>query len=469
MTKTILKMTTAIVLSFGAPAFAEGPMVVTSAADSGEGSLRAALAAAQSATAPVQIVIAAKTDLRLQSGLVYAGTAPLTILGHGQTVLAEVDETILTASGGADLNVQNLMFRGPGGFDINNRADADGTAGKGIFVDVRDDETGTVSLSLSNVTVSDVASHGIHVSDCSLADSCGGGGGGAGEGSAASILVTLNNVTVDTAGSGSFDADGLRVDERGAGDITLIGRNVSFLRVGADGAELDEGQDGDVIVELHEARFVDNGGYCNPALLKAFMPKEDEAEFEQGQMAEDAIPGAVTGSPDDGCFEREVDLYEDGSVEAYEFGIDVDDGFDVDEAGAGSIRATLGGTEISGNLDEGLDFDEEGAGDIVLTLHGYKATGNADDAVKMSEADGGHVLGLVSDATITGNDGVGIVFEEEDAGDVYVALSGVTTAGNDDGDTGLEVVQEDDGQGLLTILSSNITDGSEVEGVAVAE
>jgi hypothetical protein len=65
------------------------------------------------------------------------------------------------------------------------------------------------------------------------------------------------------------------------------------------------------------------------------------------------IPGPVTGSPDDGCFERAVDTYDDGSVEEYEFAIDVDDGFDIDEAGPGSMFVTVTGSVMDGNLDEG--------------------------------------------------------------------------------------------------------------------
>ncbi|WP_439155839.1 hypothetical protein [Yoonia sp.] len=469
MTRNILCITSAIALFAAAPALAAGPITVTSNADSGDGSLRAALIAAETATAPVQIVMLTQDDLQLQSGLVYAGTAPVTIFGAGQTIATGLDITLLTSANGADLNIHDLTFRGPGGFDINTRADADGTAGKGVFIDVRDDQTGTVTLSLTNVTVADVANHGVHVSDCSLADSCGGGGGGAGEGSAASIIVTLNNVTVDNVGNGKFDADGLRVDERGPGDIRVTGQNVTFTRVGADGAELDEGQDGNVVVELSGARFVNNGGYCHPDILSAFMPSEDEGEFDEGQMAADAIPGPITGSPDDACFEREVDLYDDGSVEAYEFAIDVDDGFDVDEAGIGSIHGTLTGTEISDNLDEGLDFDEEDAGDIVISINGFDGSGNADDAIKMSEAGEGHVLGLIANAVLTANGGVGIVLEEEDAGDVYGTVTGVTTAGNDDGDLGLEAVQEDEGAGTMTVVASFITDGVEVEGVTLAD
>lgn len=469
MTKPTFKLTTAIALTLAAPALADGPVLVTSTADSGTGSLRAALEAAASATAPVQIAVAAEGDIEISSGLVYEGTQPLTLIGLGQTIMTGEDVTLLTSANGADMTIQSLDFVGPGGFSITARGDLDGSAGKGIFVDVRDDQTGTVALALTDVLVADVAGHGIHVSDCSLADDCGGGGGGAGEGSDSSILVTLNSVVVDNVGNGRFDADGLRVDERGAGDIRVVGNDIAFHLVGADGAELDEGQDGDVIVDIANASFTVNGAYCHPDLLGAFMPAEDEGEFEAGQTAEDAIPGPITGSPDDRCFEREVDLYDDGSVEAYAFGIDVDDGFDVDEAGPGSILATIRNTEINDNFDEGLDYDEEDAGSIVLTVLGFDGTGNTDDAIKMSEEGEGDVLAITGEADLINNGGVGAVFEEADEGNVVVLIGDVLTVGNDDGELGLEVVQEDDGAGALTIVASTFTDGVEYEGVDFSE
>ncbi len=414
-------------------------------------------------------MVAVEGDITLDGPLVYEGAAPLTIIGNGQTLSLSQNATILTAANGADLTVHGLTLSGPGGFDIENRGDTDGAAGKGIFVDVRDDQTGTVRLTLSDVTVEDTAGHGIHVSDCSLADDCGGGGGGAGEGSDASISVVLSNVIVQNVGYGRFDADGLRVDERSIGDISLAAVNASFIGVGADGAELDEGQAGDVIVHVTGGSFASNGGYCDPELLSAFMPAEPEGEFDEGAVHEADIPSPITGTPDDGCFEREVGTYDDGSVEEYEFSIDVDDGFDIDEAGDGSIRAVIIGASITNNLDEGLDYDEEGAGGMELTLIGTTASGNTDDAYKTSEEDEGAVIGTAIGLSATDNGGVGVVFEEEDGGDVAVAMIGGATSGNDDGETGVEIVQEDDGMGLATLIGADIADGSEIEGVDVSE
>ncbi|SIS59386.1 hypothetical protein SAMN05421759_101639 [Roseivivax lentus] len=453
---------------YAGPAQAQAPILVTTTADSGAGSLRAALAEAAAMDAPAQIIVTAAGDIAIDETLDYPGTAPLSIFGNGNSVTTAADVTLFSASNGADLTLRALHFAGPGGWSIENRADADGSAGKGIFVDVRDDQTGLVSLVLHDVSVSGVANHGIHVSDCSLADECGGGSGGGGEGSPASILVHLSDVRVEDAGNGKFDADGLRVDERAEGSVTFIAHRSVFTGVGADGVELDEGQAGDVIVEVTASAFNDNGAYCDPDLLASALPDPDEAEYEEGEVAEADIPGPVTGTLDDGCIEREVDLYEDGSVEAYAFGIDLDDGFDVDEAGDGSIHLVMDGSEIARNLDEGLDFDEEGAGGIVVSIVRSTATGNNDDGYKMSEEDAGDVTGTVLGSSAIGNGGVGAVFEEEGAGGVAVTIRDMVSYGNDDGETALEVVQEDDGAGSVDVSGGAMAEATEVEGATLS-
>ena len=445
-------------------AHARGAAVVTSAADSGPGTLRAALEEGAS-----RIVVPGRVgDIEIFTTLTYAGRAPLIITGSGQTVFTGENVTLLAVTDGADLTIRNLNFEGPGGFDIQNRGDLTGPAGKGIFVDVRDDQTGKVRVNLSRVSVKGVANHGIHVSDCSLADDCGGGSGGGGEGSPASIYLTCTNCKVEDAGNGRFDADGIRIDERGPGSIYAILRSSSFNGVGADGVEVDEGNDGGVHITAIRSDFSGNGGYCDPALLASFLPDPDEAEFDESEQVTEAdIPGPVTGSPDDRCFEREVDLYDSGFVEAYEFAIDVDDGIDGDEAGDGSLWVLMVNSTIDDNLDEGVDMDEEDAGDIVATYVASSADYNADDAFKHSEEGEGGVFGFVRASSALYNGGVGFVFEEEDDGDVQVYVRGTTTVGNDDGELGIEAVQEDDGAGVLSVRGSNITEdpGIEVDGV----
>jgi hypothetical protein len=131
--------------------------------------------------------------------------------GFGQMIIADGDFTLLSITNGADLSISNLSFKGIGGFS--------GTAkkgdGKGIFVDVPQGRTGTVHLDLKDVSVSGVAYHGAHVSDCTLeGDVCGASGGGEGIGSSASVEANLKRVSVSNVGYGKL----LRKFGSGKGD-----------------------------------------------------------------------------------------------------------------------------------------------------------------------------------------------------------------------------------------------------------
>lgn len=470
MKNHVYMLTTAAALGLGLVGTAAhaATLLVTNGNDAGDGSLRAALSVAADSSVASTIVLAHDGEVSLQSGLLYTGIAPVSIIGAGQVLRANGNFTLLSVTSGADLTITGLDLAGPGGFDINHRGNIDTPAGNGILLAVPAERVGTVALHLMDVSIRDVAGYGLHVSDCDLAQACGGGGGGAGGGSAASVAVFLSHVTIEATGGGRFDGDGLRVDERGAGDISLVARASRFAGNGADGVELDEGQDGDVTALILDSAFVDNGGYCAPDVMNAFLPEIDEAEFEDGAATQADVPGPDFGSPDDACLERAVDLYDSGAVQAYEIGLDLDDGFDIDEAGAGSVMVTLIRSTITGNLDEGLDFDEEDTGHIAAVILGTTASGNTDDGFKLSEADEGDITGLMRGAVARDNGGKGAVFEEEDAGDVDVTVIDGVSANNDDSDdTGLEVVQDDEGTGTLRITGSEIADGVDAEGVEV--
>lgn len=431
------------------------PIQVTNGNDSGEGSMRAALNAVAEGKAD-SVIVTSKDDIMINSTLTYTGQAPIAIYGNGQIIKTAKNTDLLAVSQGADLNISGLKFEGPGGFSIQNRGDLTGEAGKGIFVNLRDNQTGNLTVTLNDVEVSGVAYHGIHISDCDIAKDCGAGAGGEGGGSPASIAVNAYNLNIYNVGYGRVDGDGLRVDERNEGDILFTAHNSRFNKVGADGVELDEGQNGDVIVNVSNVDFSNNGGYCQKDLLQPLLPSPVEAEFKDGEMSADKVPAEITGSADDKCFEREVDLYASGSVEAYEFGIDFDDGFDIDEAGNGSIKTILYSSTIHNNLDEGLDFDEEGEGDIEITVIDSAASGNTDDGFKMTEEENGNLTALISSSHADKNGGKGIVLEAKGAGKVAALIENSTTANNDSGKkSGLKIK----GKGVITLKDSEITDG----------
>lgn len=393
--KSLAASVTAMALGLGAgPVLAAAPAMVTTNADSGPGSLRDALA-----SGATQVRIGpAVNNIMINSALVYDGTAPLRIIGNNTVVRASGDFNVLELTQGASLWAGNLTLVGPGGFEFGN----DGT-GKGLFIQVPNERTGTVNVNLFNVTVRDVANHGIHVSDCTLGDDCGAGSGGGGDGSPASINMTLQGVTVYNAGNGKFDADGVRVDERADGDINFTALGSRFLNAGADGVELDEGNDGDVWINVRLSRFNDNGAYCLPAPLDLAEPCVED---------------------DDG-----------------ELVLDLDDAFDVDEAGNGGVYGTIALSTVRGNLDEGLDFDEEGDGGMDVDVFGLDGFQNGDEAVKLSSAGAGDVYSELRGVVILENGNDGAEFETEDGdGEVHIKVGGSFIADNDS--EGIAAAQE---------------------------
>ena len=391
------------------------PTIVTTGSDSGPGSLREALTSGASF-----VVISDEiTQIEIDSPLVYSKKADLRIVGSGQTLLTDKDHTLLVVKQGANLSISNLDFRGAGDFNATSKGD-----GKGIVVNVPIERTGVVSLELENVSVYDVANHGIHISDCTLEDDCGSGGGGGGEGSPASIHARLTQVFVVGAGYGRFDADGVRIDERGLGSIVLAAKGSSFSEVGADGVELDEGGEGDVIVDVRDSSFTDNGAYC---VAVEADPELDPSCIEEGKL-------------------------------------DLDDGFDVDEAAQGSIYATFVNSSSVSNLDEGLDIDEQGAGDIVGDLVGIYSAENGDAGVKHSEEDGGDVTLEIRSISLLDNEDDGAQLESEDSGRIDVGVRDAFVAGSKK--KGLKIAQDDEDEaGTLELLDSDISDGIELTNV----
>ncbi|MEJ2258181.1 MAG: hypothetical protein P8X98_14545 [Woeseiaceae bacterium] len=400
---------------------AAGPSAkVINGNDNGPGSLRAALMSGAST-----IVIDPTVDLiDLEAPLYYNGTTPLTINGSGQTIdgFGLGLEAMLTISHGADLSVRNLTFDAGGGDEDGpwERLVNEG-GGKAIYVDIPADATGLVQLDLNNVTVLGTGNHGIHVSDCLLEtedggedpDSCGDGNSGEGEGSAASVSVRLNNVLVQRSGFGTQDADGVRVDERGYGDIYLSANNSTFDKVGADGIELDEGGYGSVYVDVRHVSFTENGEYC---LINEFVPGDD--------CDDDGDP-------------------------------DVDDGFDIDEEGPGSVVGKIRNVNVIENYDEGLDFDEAGPGGADLSFIDVTSIDNVDEGIKVSEEDEGDNRARLVNVYETGD----LEFEEAGDGSIEVSLN-ASWIGDD-----YKFVEENAGIVDLTINSSDIFDELEIEAV----
>ncbi|HJK96068.1 MAG TPA: hypothetical protein RMF84_02545 [Polyangiaceae bacterium LLY-WYZ-14_1] len=382
-----------------------GPSTVTTAAD-----LQDALDLAAMTEGPSIIYI--RGMVALDEPLVYMGSDDLQIRGLGNAYLVGPTTPIsepsnsgnrvgeptvgdaLQVMGGADLYIRNLGFKG--------------STGHGIYMELPGDASGQAMVDFYGVDFEDQGLSALWIEDQANA---------AGDiNSDASIYLALEKVTVtgtgfatdadggcpgasEDDGCGWADFDGIRINEGGDGGITMRFSNVRMNGNAGDGIEFDEKGPGDVAGTVINATFNENGS--------------------QPQFPED-----------------------------------LEDGFDIDEAGDGGIDISLLGVNINENIDEGLDLDEEGEGDIAVELLLVRANGNADDNIKLSEdAD-------LEDADLT---------DAEDTGGIEVNFVRVTANGAVDGD-GINL--EEFGGGTITgsIASSRINgnadDGLQAEQVA---
>lgn len=388
--------------------------LVTNGADSGPGSLRAALASG----ARKIFILRSVSEIAVQAPLEYSSSVPLNIVGSGQvirwdrTAVSAVapSDALLHVANGADLSLAGLSFQGLGGYSIETPG-----GGKGVFVEVPISREGQVNVTLNRVSVSDTGNHGVHIRDCPD-DDCSAGQGGGGAGSPASVVVRLSDVDVDGVGFGKQDADGIRIDDRGDGDIRLIVSGSVFTNIGADGIEADEGDDGSVLIAVRDSVFESNGAYCADI--------DGDGPFD---------PIALDPNCND-----------DGDP-------DVDDAFDIDEAGPGGISGAVINVDIINNFDEGLDFDAAGRGDdnaVNLDLINIYAAGNADEAIKVSEEGDASVRVRMTGIDVEGD----VEVEEEDAGDLAVSLR-LSTVGDD-----LKLSEEGAGVGTVKLRRTIVGD-----------
>jgi hypothetical protein len=193
-------------------------------------------------------------------------------------------------------------------------------------------------------------------------------------------------------------------------------------------------------------------------------------EFEDGEVQEADIRGSVTGSPDDGCFEREVELFDSGSVKDYEIGLDFDDGFDIDEARRGDFWSLIVDSSVKRNHDEGLDFGEEDAGNLKLGVWNAETNSNTDDGLKDIESEAGKLSALLAKLTSKDNGGYGADLRQSDEGTLTVNVDVSRTSGNnDDEDTGLKVDQRGSGKAALRVVASEIKGGPNAMNFEVTE
>jgi hypothetical protein len=410
---------------------------VTTAADQGDGSFRAAVETANADPSITRISFERGLGtVAITEPVSFTGSQAITIDGSGAVLdgagLA-AGESALVASGGGNLEVRDLTVRN--------------APGSGIAIEIPAASTGTLEFALIGVTAWGNGLHGAVIND--QVDP---GDTDNEAGSAAGLRVRVVGCRFESNGFGAGDQDGLRVNEGGPGSLTAEIRETVVTANGGDGIELDERGPGDVSFDVQHTRLTRNGAF-------------DPADLDDGMDVDEAQDGSVIG--------RFVQVVASDNYE---------EGLDINENHAGDMRIEMNQVEASRNREEGVDLEEDddfaGGGDLVAVLVNVTASGNTggDAGIKIRErGDGGVSSTIVNpvtnanaeagisvredaagslDASIIGaladgNGSHGIIYDENAAGDLNALLRATTSSNN--GASGVRAEQATPGAGILRI------------------
>ncbi len=419
-----------------------GTVWVTSSADGGSGSFRAALAEANANPRIGRIRFDRRIrSITLTSPLVYSGPQSLRIEGEKAELKAGglgAGQTALLADGGADLYL--------GGLTVRN------APGVGITVAVPAGRTGTIEVVLDEIRAFDNGLHGVLINDQSeyFSDP----NSTAETGSAASVSVKVWGSRFERNGFAAIDQDGLRVNEGGEGDLKAEIRNTVVLGNGGDGVELDERSNGSADFSVHRTDFLANGAF-------------DPADYDDGIDVDEAGAGNLVGEfvqvRANDNFEQGIDLNENdaGNLEVRmtrvwgsnnaEEGIEFEE--DDDFAGGGDLIATLVDVTANGNGaadgDAGLKLREKGEGNLRARIISPKTNENVIGGIQVREDSNGDLWAEIINAVATGNGADGIEFDENSGGNLDASVRRAHVTGNTD--AGIAATQATTGTGLLTI------------------
>jgi hypothetical protein len=197
--------------------------------------------------------------------------------------------------------------------------------------------TGTIRVILDRVTIADNKGHGVLVND-QVHPETEDGVQPVADGSAASLRVEVTGSSFLRNGYSVSDRDGLRVNEGGEGSLTFVARLSRSEDNAADGIELDERGAGDVTIDVKGVTLARNG-------------KFDPLDFDDGFDIDEYDDGSLLGT-----------VTETSSVDNFE------EGFDFNENNAGDFRVDMSLVNASGNAEEGIDYEEDddfaGGGDL---------------------------------------------------------------------------------------------------------
>jgi hypothetical protein len=406
-----------------------GDVIVTSSNDTGPGSFREAILRANGDASVRTIAFHPSVGtIELASEVLYTGSQDLTIDGNRATIdgASSGGTAFRVNTTGADLTLTALTFR-----------DA---PGQGVHVEVLPSATGTVRVTLVDVTIVDNAGHGVLVND-QVDPSTTDGVQPNANGSAASLEVVVVDSRFIGNGFSVSDRDGLRVNEGGPGDLSLELTRTRAEQNGADGVEIDERGAGNIYIDVSRSSFVRNG---------PFDPEDLDDGFDIDEYNDGSIIGTVVASSATHNFEE---------------------GFDFNENNAGDLRVDMTGVVASENGEEGIDLEEDddfgGGGDLVTVMDDITTFGNgdgADGALKIREKEAGNLTVTLTNIASSHNIGSGVFVRESSGGNAVVQIANVVSTANRAGALdpfslghGIQILESGGGDLAATVSNATVS------------
>jgi hypothetical protein len=437
------------------PAEAATTFYVTSNADSGPGTFRAAVDQANYCYDSVVIKFLVSGPVNLQDSVEYDCDYPITL--SGRLTKTTIQESNIVSTGDADTacSSSTALFESTNGADVTllNLIFQYNNCGSGVSVFV-DEDYDTTYVTLNNVILRGNDRQGLYVYEedeyCDDYNQ--------------SIDVTILNSTAIDNGD-----NGVRVREYGYGNLTARVSFSQFKDNGEAGLLVAEHCDGDLFLTTLSSAFNDN--------------------YEDGILAEESGDGKATASltaldasrnGDDGVVFNEDDEADTESLDtaAHTDEDPADDGADIATCYGDDLSLTIAGGRANDNGEDGIDVDEDDCGTLYATFTTFVANNNDDDGIDLDEESGGDLVVRASTAVQTSNngrddeddDGNGIQLDECGYGSIDADLSGFTANANGNfegsGD-GIDIDEDYKGSVTLTVkfgtILSNLDDGVDVQ------
>jgi len=309
--------------------------------------------------------------------------------------------------------------------------------GEGVSVQVPLAATGTIRVALENVDIIANKRHGFLVNDQFDPASLDPAG------SPASVDVAVTSSRFLGNGYSVSDRDGIRINEGGDGNLTFAIVDSRSDNNAADGIELDERGIGNVIIDVSRTQITRNG---------IFDPSDLDDGFDIDEAGDGSITGQVVSSAANHNFEE---------------------GLDFNENDSGDLRVNLTDVEASYNREEGIDYEEDddfaGGGDLVTVMDRITTVGNGadggDGGLKIREKGVGDLDVTLTNVISSQNSLAGVHLRETEAGDSRVRVEKAVTSGN--AGNGIEVRESSSGSITLATFADITTSSNGGFGLSV--